>query len=390
LFAYGNHWDIGFTMGTTFQKQIKDRLNNFDTIQDLKKWVKSTDFGKETYRMYLFTNNQTFPEYVIELEAMAKGAEVNFEDLFILNMRNEFMNAKDEYTGYMVERRLSRSYDSRFDDCSDYMTLDTLGNPVLAHNEDGDVFARGTSFLLWAKIFGPGVREEVDFVALVYPGELATNAFFANKFGVAGSLNGLYPKLTYIGGLGRLFISRDLLGSRNDNEALQRICRPGQSIGHNYNIIFCGSCFNQSFFQSPVLISVETAPNITNLKGVPRYSTAHFDQNGGENAQYLFHANSYLRLNVEEMPDKITSSEHRMKRAAEIGRADGWDNILKILGDTKDISYPIYRTASPPDTGFTLMTVAFKLNEQKIEIYLENPDPDKGNKKSKISLSLEF
>jgi len=396
LFAYGNHWEIGKIIGKTFQLQIQDRIQKMESLHRVKKWVDSTDEGNHAYMEFVRTNNETYPEYFIELEAMANGASVSFEDLVILNLRNELTNAQAAAEGW--ESVLFGCGDCLVDHCSDYMMIDSEGKPYLAHNEDGDVAARGTSFLLWGTIAGLEVKEEVRFVSLVYPGELPTDAFFVNEFGVAVSMNGLYPKHSVTGGLARNFVSRDLIGARNESDALRRIQIGHQSTGHNYNLIFYGENLQEK--NGPQdnwkIVTAELAPNIVDPTGSPLSSIIGIRSNSSfsnlhrESTRSLFHANSYLRLDVEEIEAKVISSHHRMAAFQKHSPPENWVGIQQILGDTSDPEYPIYRTAQPPDSSYTLLTVFFDVIQKKLDIFLQNPDPSKGDKRSRLSVGLHF
>ena len=62
----------------------------------------------------------------------------------------------------------------------------------------------------------------------------------------------------------------------------------------------------------------------------------------------------YLHSNTVEVSDP--SSVHRLARVKQLPQPTNSSDILRLLGDTKDTDYPIYRTATPPDTLATLLT----------------------------------
>ena len=65
----------------------------------------------------------------------------------------------------------------------------------------------------------------------------------------------------------------------------------------------------------------------------------------------------YLHSDVPQYEDP--SSEHRLARVRELPPPTDARDITTILGDTEDKKYPIYRTATPPDTAVTLATGRF-------------------------------
>ena len=75
------------------------------------------------------------------------------------------------------------------------------------------------------------------WLALTYAGDLPCDALFWNGFGVMSSMNGLYPTQLLYGGLGRNFMSRDVLGARSVDDAISRLTVPNQATGHNFNIM---------------------------------------------------------------------------------------------------------------------------------------------------------
>jgi hypothetical protein len=148
-------------------------------------------------------------------------------------------------------------------------------------------------------------------LAFVYPGELPTDAFFWNEYGVIGTMNGLKPVTSLFGGLGRNFVSRHLVGAKDIDDAISRSTMPNQATGHSFNF---------ASTQEKRLLNVEVAPGV----GDPNKDTIFAVTNVDDQLQCkdttpppsLFHANTYMFLDVEENPS--TSSQHRMDRAAEL------------------------------------------------------------------------
>jgi hypothetical protein len=49
--------------------------------------------------------------------------------------------------------------------------------------------------------------------------------------------------------------------------------------------------------------------------------------------------------------------------------------VLSILGDTRDPQYPIFRTATPPDSAATIATALFDLGTDKKMFYMYRGNP---------------
>jgi hypothetical protein len=171
-------------------------------------------------------------------------------------------------------------------------------------------------------------------------------------------MNGLYPNYALYGGVGRNFISRHLLGAKDMEDALARLLVPNQATAHSYNV------WSRSEHR---LLNLEVAP--AKATGEPViYSLKEL--NVGES---LFHANIFQRLNIEQIPDKMTSSIHREARANELPEPTDPAGLLLVLGDDLDKEYPIYRTATAPDTGYTLCTALVDLERNLMTVYVKNP-----------------
>lgn len=115
----------------------------------------------------LQTANTTFPEYIQELEGIAYGSGVDFQTLFVLNVRNELKSFQGNNVGFKTQ--------SEREHCSDYLMNDLNGSGsdgvsqiVVAHNEDGGWEDRDESWLITAHVEGPNVREAIRFTCKFY------------------------------------------------------------------------------------------------------------------------------------------------------------------------------------------------------------------------------
>ena len=159
LFVHGNHYSIGQQTGYFTRNSIYFRLRKSGMMQDIVKWVNTTSEGKAAYEAMLATATKTFPEYVDEIHGMAYGSGVDFQTLFILNVRSEL--------GVFKSNSVNKTY-SEIEHCSDYSmnNMNAIGSDgtkelIIAHNEDGGWEDRDNSYLITAHIEGDGVREEI-------------------------------------------------------------------------------------------------------------------------------------------------------------------------------------------------------------------------------------
>lgn len=385
LFVHGDHFSVGQQIGYHTRTAITDRLNASSTIRQTLEWVQTSNEGKAAYDAMLKTATDLYPAYIEELQGMALGSGVSFQTLFVMNTRSELSSfQKNAAPG--VEH------------CSDYLVYnqgiaskgqsEKSGVVLMGHNEDGGSEDRSVSTLITVHLEGPKVKNPVKFTSFVYPGDLPTVAFFWNEFGTVGTMNGLYPCTCLYGGIGRNFISRDLCEATDIDDAIRRVSITNQATGHSYNL---------ANVHEGRLVNVEVAPGTAESdNGKPRYVVTPIQPNTTSSSSALFRANSYLFLDGIESCES-PSSEHRLTRAGELPVADDSASIRRVLGDTEDVEYPIYRTASKAadDDGYTLTTVLFTLrigrpsSESIVELYLSNPKTREEVKLTIPSLAIQ-
>ncbi|KAH1049198.1 hypothetical protein GLYMA_08G020200v4 [Glycine max] len=146
-------------------------------------------------------------------------------------------------------------------------------------------------------------------------------AFGFNSQGLAFTLDSDPPAEDEIvaGGIGRNFISRDLLEATSMDDAMNRIKSSEVSVGHSYNL------FETSTRR---IVNVETASR----KRISVYEVGNTP---------FFHANMYLHLPINQVQDENSIS--RQKRAAVLTKESKGD-FLSLLEDMDDKKYPIYTT----------------------------------------------
>ncbi|ONI07301.1 hypothetical protein PRUPE_5G112000 [Prunus persica] len=187
----------------------------------------------------------------------------------------------------------------------------------------------------------------LSFIAYTYAGELPSCAFGLNSHGLAFTLNSVPPSESEIvaGGIGRNFISRDLLEAASIDDALCRIKSSEVSIGHSYNLI-------------------ETRTRkISNVETASRNRVSVYEVG----ATPFFRANMYLHLQVDQVHDE--NSKTRQSKAAVLPKRSKED-FLSLLGDTDDPKYPIYMIGP---LLYTLCTAVIDLDEQTLSIVEGNP-----------------
>ncbi|XP_024528276.1 uncharacterized protein LOC9630912 isoform X1 [Selaginella moellendorffii] len=328
-------YEMGLAIGKRFSAMIERRLEQDPLVRSQLVPFSRTSDGEQLVDDLSATNRNAFPRYWDELRGIADGSGASFLELLLLNLRKEI------FPFLPTEVAKARDVNLEAVECSDILVC-RPDLTVVAHNEDADVSVEGHAFLLHAVL-----PHGVSFFAYTYAGELPTCAFGFNSFGVAFTLNAvpLAPSETVRGGVGRNFVSRDLLEAKDFTDALKRIQNPTLSAGHCYNLLD---------INAKMIFNVETASK-------QRFTYLQISE-----APY-FHANMYLRLDVSQVSND--SSLHREKRAAEMPK-NSLEEILAVLGDGSDELYPIYM-AGPKLC--TLVTVVFDASSRTMTLYHGNP-----------------
>ncbi|XP_047342251.1 uncharacterized protein LOC124945797 [Impatiens glandulifera] len=332
-------YQMGFQIGQKFSNQIKSRIAADLILRNQLLPFAQSPISRPLIGALSDSNRKKFPSYWNELQGTADGSGVPMLHLLLLNFRKEILP-------FVPKSKLSDEIDS-VDDCSDVLVVnDSMA--VAAHNEDANVALIDHTYLIKSTL-----PSGLSFTAYTYAGELPSCAFGFNSHGLAFTLNSVPPLESEIdaGGIGRNFISRDLLEATSLEDALDRIHSSAASVGHSYNLIDV---------KTRRIVNVETSSR-------NRVSVHEIG------AEPFFHANMYLHLKEVQQADD-ESSKRRQKRAAELSKRCKQD-FLSILGDMNDAEYPIYMTGP---VLYTLCTAVIDLDERTLSIIEGNPKNSNG------------
>ncbi|XP_068666595.1 uncharacterized protein [Aristolochia californica] len=327
-------YQLGFLIGQRFSNLIKSRVAT-DLIlqQKLLPFALSGSHAQAIIEALSAANRDRYPTFWDELIGLAEGSGAALLDILLLNFRKEVLP--------LVPDCAQITEDTMSQDCSDVLIAnDSMA--IAAHNEDANVALIGHVYLIRATL-----SNGLSFTAYTYAGELPSCAFGFNSNGLAFTLNSVPPSTEEIisSGIGRNFISRDLLNATGLDDAISRIQSSNVSVGHSYNLIDV---------QKRKIINVETASG----KRVSIFEIG---------AKPFFHANMYLHLKVKQVHDD--NSINRQTRAAQLQK-ESKAEILSLLGDSADETFPIYMTGPKL---YTLCTAIINLDSKTLTIIEGNP-----------------
>ncbi|XP_077212333.1 uncharacterized protein LOC143847403 [Tasmannia lanceolata] len=326
-------YQMGFLIGQKFSSLIKSRVATDLILQLQLIPFMSSPRGRSLVQALSESNRKKFPRYWDELLGTAEGSGVSVLDILLLNFRKEILP--------FIPKEATTPDTMISDDCSDVLIVnDSMA--IAAHNEDANVALIGHVYLVKATL-----SNGLSFTSYTYAGELPSCAFGFNSHGVAFTLNSVPPSEEEIvaGGIGRNFVSRDLLEATGLKDALTRIRSTDVSVGHSYNLVDV---------RNRKILNVETASrkriSVYEVVGTP-----------------FFHANMYLHLPLKQVHDENSIS--RQRRAAQLSKQSK-EEILSVLGDSADEKYPIYMGGP---TLHTLCTALIDLDKRTLSIFEGNP-----------------
>ncbi|KAK4803132.1 hypothetical protein SAY86_001335 [Trapa natans] len=320
-------YQMGFLIGRRFSDLIMSRLSTDLILQNqLLPWARTPE-SCPLIEALGRSNRHKFPEYWDELVGMADGSGAPFLEIMLINFRKEILP-------FLPSPELVI-------ECSDVLVVDE-SMAIAAHNEDNIVTLLGRTYLVRATL-----PNQITFIAYTYAGELPSCAFGLNSSGLAFTLNAVPPSKDEIvfGGIGRNFVSRNLLEAASMSDAMDRIRSSEVSVGHSYNLVDA---------RLRKILNVETASR-------GRLSVHEVG------ADPFFHANMYLHLPATQVHDENSIS--RQNRAAMLPKRSKED-FLSVLGDMEDPKYPIFMTGP---RLYTLCTVLMDLDRQTLSILQGNP-----------------
>ncbi|KAL5706224.1 hypothetical protein ACHQM5_024422 [Ranunculus cassubicifolius] len=326
-------YGMGFQIGKRFSNLIKSRLSTDLILQEQLLPFAQSPHSQQLLQALSDTNRNKYPKYWDELSGTADGSGVPILNLILLNFRKEILP--------FLPKTDDKPRTETIDDCSDVLVVsDSMA--IAAHNEDANVALVGHTYLIKAKL-----SNGLSFTAYTYAGELPSCAFGFNTNGMAFTLNSVPPVEEEImaGGVGRNFVSRDLLEATRLEDALSRIRSAEVSVGHSYNVID---------MKARKILNVETASK-------KRLSVHTVDSTP------FFHANMYVHLQVAQVQDD--NSINRQTTAAQLPKQCVGD-FLSVLGDTSNKQYPIYMTGP---LLYTLCTTVIDLDKRTVSIFQGNP-----------------
>lgn len=211
--ARGTHREVGRQIGAQCKERIQSMLKTLrNELPSGVTWEAMLDQGK----VYLAHSRAVYPHYIEELEGIAEGAEVPFEEVF-LTMCEELWESFAWHGCTDMAARGKATAD---------------GSTLVAHTND--LLPKTESMLVLLKV---QAGSEPEFLGVSVGGIAISAGYNAAKISLTGNQldsNDVRP------GVPRLLVVRAILGSKTLSEAMTHCLLPTRASSYN-NVLADGS-----------------------------------------------------------------------------------------------------------------------------------------------------
>ena len=335
----GTHREMGRQIGEAARHQVQNSVANARILINAayNSLELTWEGAKIQARKYLPFAEERYTQYVDEMRGIAEGANVDFDDVMVLNAMEAVTTDALHLT-----RCTSMSVNEE---------RTTDGHVLAAHNEDWIPEDEGDVLVISAK-----PDKEPPFLAMTYGGLLPNVGF--NAYGIAQLIDSVYPADSRIG-IPRLVVARAVLSSKRISGAIGRTLVQHRAAGYNHLLVH----------ESGEMYSIEVSA---------RKFEILYAHDG-----YMVHTNHYLdpqMKQVEKDPEELLSSRVRYFRASRLLRQTEKHNIKSLQAIQKDhVNVPNsicnhnIAGADPLDREKTINALVIDLTSREMHIAWGNP-----------------
>ena len=335
----GTHHEMGRQIGEAARHQVQNSVANARILIDAayNSLELTWEGAKIQARKYLPFAEERYSQYVDEMRGIAEGANVDLDDIMVLNA----MEAVTTDALHLTRCTSMAVNEERTTD----------GHILAAHNEDWIPEDEGDVLVISAK-----PDKEPPFLAMTYGGLLPNVGF--NAYGIAQLIDSVYPADSRIG-IPRLVVARAVLSSKRISGAIGRTLVQHRAAGYNHLLVH----------ESGEMYSIEVSA---------RKFEILYAHDG-----YMVHTNHYIdpqMKQVEKDPEELLSSRVRYFRASRLLRQTEKHNIKSLQAIQKDhVNVPNsicnhnIAGADPLDREKTIIALVIDLTSREMHIAWGNP-----------------
>jgi isopenicillin-N N-acyltransferase like protein len=335
----GSHREIGRQIGEACSIQVHRSLENARAL--IGSTYSVLELTWEGARIqaskYLPFAQERYPRYIEELDGIAEGAGVSFDDLTVLTaMEAVTMDALHltRCTSLAVNGEQTRD-----------------GHVLVAHNEDWLPEDEDDVLIIHAE-----PENEPPFMAMTYGGLLPNIGF--NASGIAQCCDSVYPKDCRVG-IPRVVVSRAVLGAVTPEEAIGYMLSPHRAAGYNHLLAH----------ESGELYNVEVSSR--------RFAILYAHDN------FIVHTNHYLdpaMQAIESNAEELVGTRVRYFRALRLLKNTPLHSVESIQAIQQDhVNFPnsicnhIQEGKTPLDREKTINALVIDLTERVMHLAWGNP-----------------
>lgn len=330
--AGGSPKDMGRSIGRAVAHSIHDAVIAHPEFAETARLFRGTAYLKALSD----AAREAFPGYMTELDAMADGADVDPEILFIWNCRGDLR---------FPPETASARLDALSDGCTTLLSPGdfSAGIPgVIAHNEDGsDNFMAHRYWLKATPDDAPG------FESYLYPGMLAGHSVAVNGAGLVQTINNIRPD-DLKPGIPRHFICRAILDAETIPQAVGHLVRKDRASGFHHAIGAAGEA-------QPLSVEAPASGAVIRPVTKPLAHANHLTDSYFKNLdQHVTASSRYRQQTVDGYLDG--GGDPNTPEAILFQReGDGGECVLRRPGDGGD------------DYGCTLATAVFRIFPDRVD-----------------------
>ncbi|CAL8102215.1 unnamed protein product [Orchesella dallaii] len=336
LHCRGSYYDVGFSIGKTFRGIIQDSLAENQFYNEVVLKAGSTPAGKILVQNCLDVCMAKYPNYVSEIRGTADGAQISFDELFMLNM-DSILSTIDEVRNHNEVSKVGGT------GCTTIIC--NKNDVILGHTEDALAEIKNHIYIVSAEIVDEEGELLEKFTTLCYPGVLMGYTMGYNSNGMIYSVNTIFPTV-HTSGTPRSFVARALLSTSNLDELVRLLEDEGNGVadGFSINVYFYQKNGiingNETSTDMDALYNIEVAPPLANT--FPMKSSVNVMKVGP--GQIYEHCNRFLRISTKEINQ--TALKYSDRRSDTIKShhkpPSNQKDVEEILSNQTDYNYPIY------------------------------------------------
>lgn len=260
---------------------------------------------------------ERFPAYWGELQGLAAGLALPFDEVFLWNCRGDvWAFAPDGCTTVQIPGP----------------------EPVLAHNEDGDPGFRGHCALAHVRPEGG-----IAFTSFIYPASIPGHTFAATEAGLVQAVNNIRSRGVGIG-LPRMVLGRALFDCRTLDDAVHLLKTAERAGAFHMTLAWKGD---------PRLLGIEFTHTNCSVVSIDRPQC---------------HANHLVHPDLAGEQQVITGSSGSRQERGDALMVGNPPDPLDVLWDKAVAPLPIYRVQpDDPDHENTLATAVFHVGANAVE-----------------------